>query len=400
MPRLTKKVPGYQHHRASGQARVRLDGKDHYLGAYGTAGSRREYDRVIAEWLASGRNQPAARPNLTISELISRYKPFAEGYYVKNGKPTSELHNVKIAVSAVRRLYGATLVRDFGPLAIKAVREGWVADGITRGEINKRVGRIARMIRWGVENELVDAAVHQALKAVPGLKKGRSAAREGKPVRPVPDAEVDAIKGHVARQVWAMIELQRLTGMRSGEVTTLRTGDVDRSGDVWVYVPESHKTEHHGKERRVFLGPKAQEILTPWLRADPDAYLFSPAEAMEEHRAERRAARRTPMTPSQRARRPKKRPKKAPRVRYGVDSYGRTITAGIIKANDDRAARGEPVIPHWHPHQLRHSAATAMRREFGVDVARILLGHSAVVVTEIYAELDSIKAIEATRKIG
>ena len=121
---------------------------------------------------------------------------------------------------------------------------------------------------------------------------------------------------------------------------------------------------------------------------------------MEEHRAERRAARRTPMTPSQRARRPKKRPKKAPRVRYGVDSYGRAITAGIIKANADRAARGEPVIPHWHPHQLRHSAATAMRREFGVDVARILLGHSSVLVTEIYAELDAIKAIEATRKIG
>jgi integrase len=106
------------------------------------------------------------------------------------------------------------------------------------------------------------------------------------------------------------------------------------------------------------------------------------------------------MTPSQRARRPKKRPEKAPQSRYRTDSYGRAITGGIAKANADRAARGEPSVAHWHPHRLRHSAATAMRREFGVDTARILLGHSSPVVTELYAELDAAKAVDAVKRIG
>ena len=75
MSRPSRKVPAYGHHKASGQARVRLDGKDHYLGAYGTAASRQEYDRVVAEWLAAGRNQPAPKPDLTVTELIARYKP-------------------------------------------------------------------------------------------------------------------------------------------------------------------------------------------------------------------------------------------------------------------------------------------------------------------------------------
>ena len=32
-----------------------------------------------------------------------------------------------------------------------------------------------------------------------------------------------------------MIELQRLTGMRPGEVVIMRTCDLERSGDVWAY---------------------------------------------------------------------------------------------------------------------------------------------------------------------
>ena len=67
-----------------------------------------------------------------------------------------------------------------------------------------------------------------------------------------------------------MVDLQRITGMRPEEVCIMRTGDIDRSGSIWVYRPGSHKTEHHGHDRKVYLGPKAQEILRDWLRGDPD----------------------------------------------------------------------------------------------------------------------------------
>src|SRR5262249_27321050 len=146
---------------------------------------------------------------------------------------------------------------------------------------------------------LVPPSVHHGLKAVAGLRKGRSDARESPPVRPVPDDHVDAIRPHVAAQVWAMVELQRLTGMRPGEVTIMRGADLDRSGAIWAYVPGRHKSEHHGRARAVYLGPRAQEILRPWLRPDPSEYLFQPREVMAARWAERREARKTPVQPSQ-----------------------------------------------------------------------------------------------------
>lgn len=68
--------------------------------------------------------------------------------------------------------------------------------------------------------------------------------------------------------------------------------------------PESHKTEHHDKDRLVFIGPRAQEIVREYLTMDLQAFLFSPRDAKAEFQAERRRNRRTPLTPSQRARKP------------------------------------------------------------------------------------------------
>src|SRR6185437_1706905 len=138
-----------------------------------------------------------------------------------------------------------------------------------------------------------------------------------------------------------------------------------------------------------FLGPQAQAVLRPWLRTDLSAYLFSPREAMEEYRAEQRRNRKTPVQPSQRSR-SKRSPAKSPGDSYTVESYRRALAYGCKRAG----------VPKWHPHQLRHNAATRLRKEFGLDVARIILGHSSPVVTEIYAEADREKALAVIGKIG
>jgi integrase len=265
---------------------------------------------------------------------------------------------------------------------------------LCRTEINKRVRRIVRAFKWAVSEEMVPPAVHQALKTVQGLRPGRADVRESEPVRPVSDAFVDAIRPFVSRQVWAMIELQRLTGMRPGEVVIMRARDIDVGGRIWCYVPATHKTAHHGKQRRIYLGPASQAILREWLRPELDKYLFSPTEAESERNARRRQARRTPVRSSQRARRVR-RPRVLPKDHYAVDSYRQAIDRGIKAAN----SRGISVAA-WHPHQLRHNAATRLRREFGLDVARAVLGHSSPVVTEVYAELDGEKAIAAMERIG
>jgi hypothetical protein len=297
------RTPSYRHHKPSDQGVVTLDGRDFYLGRYNSPPSRAEYDRLIAEWLSNGRRLPVptsgAGSDLTVNELLLAYLRHADGYYVKNGKPTVEPGNIRLAVRPLRQLYGHTPARNFGPLGLKAVRQAMIGAGNCRSEINRRIGRVVRAFKWAVSEEIVPPSVHQALQTVPGFRRGRTDVRESEPVKPVPEAFVDAIRPHVGRQVWAMVELQRLTGMRPGEVCIMRTRELDTSGRVWSYRPSAHKTEHHGRERLIHLGPEAQAVLDGWLRPDLGAYLFQPREATEERLAELRRNRKTRVQPSQ-----------------------------------------------------------------------------------------------------
>src|SRR5207248_1012509 len=109
-------------------------------------------------------------------------------------------------------------------------------------------------------------------------------------------AFIDATKKRLSPHVWAMIQLQRFTGMRPGEVCVLRTRDIDTTGRVWVYTPSKHKNSWRGHARKIYLGPRAQAVLKPWLRTDLDGYLFQPAEADAWHREQKRLARRTPLS--------------------------------------------------------------------------------------------------------
>ena len=60
--------------------------RDVYLGSYGSPGSRQAYDRVVAEWLANSRRDPAlGQRALSVNELIVAYRKHAEGYYLDRG---------------------------------------------------------------------------------------------------------------------------------------------------------------------------------------------------------------------------------------------------------------------------------------------------------------------------
>jgi integrase len=397
MTKPAHRLPKYRHYKPKDLAVVRIDGRDVYLGKFNSPASREKYNRVIAEWLTTGAShQPLAAPPAdpggpTVNEVILAYLRHASDFYRRpDGTPTGELENIKLALRPLKNLYGSTPAEDFGPKALKAVRQDMINSGLCRRTINQRIGRIRRAFQYAVENELVPASVHHGLKAVKGLGRGRSAAPESKSVKPVPDADVDAVRPFVSRQIWAMIELQRFTGMRSGEVCNMRTCDLDTSGKLWTYTPERHKAAHHGKERRIPLGPRAQELLRPWLRTDLMAYLFSPREAMEEYQTARRNARTTPLTPSQKARKRKAKPRKQPGNRYDPRAYAHAVARACNRAG----------VPHWHPHQLRHSAGTFLRRECGMDTARAVLGHSDLETTAIYAERDAALADAAMERFG
>jgi integrase len=244
------RTPSLRRHKPSGLAVVTLNGKDHYLGPW-PAGQRKAppaareaYDRLIAEWLANGRRLPAAeeaRPALTVNQLILAFYRWAEGHYRReDGTSTSELRDYKLSLRPLRELYGTIPAADFSPLKLKAVRQRMIDADLSRGVINQRVRRILRMFKWGVSEELVPPPTLHGLQAVRGRQRGRTEARETEPVGPVSDAAVDATLPHVLPPVRAMIQLQRLTGARPGEVCAMRGCDLDTTGPVWLYRPQSH----------------------------------------------------------------------------------------------------------------------------------------------------------------
>jgi integrase len=267
MPRLTNRSPQYRHHKASGQAVVTLNGHDVYLGPYGTGASKREYDRVLGEYLARGRQLEAAADTRRVADVIKGYWDFASGYY-SGPQCRTELGSFRLALGVLRRLYGETLARNFGPVALQTVRDAMIKLDWSRSYVNKQVGRLKRCFKWAASQELIPPTIFHGLQAVGGLRRGKTDARETDPVKPVPDAWVEATIPHVSRQVAGLIRLQWASGMRPGEAVIMRGCDLDTSGKVWLYTPEWHKTEHHGHDRPIFLGPQAQDVIRPFLKPD------------------------------------------------------------------------------------------------------------------------------------
>lgn len=400
MPRRPSPVPSYRLHKQSGQAIVTVRSaegcrRDVLLGPHGSPESTTAYERILAD-LRIGPSAGAPPPPLdpSVNQVLLAFLTHASSHYRRpDTTPTGEVKEFKLSVRPVRLLYGTTPARAFGPLALKAVRDWMVGRGLCRTLVNRRVGRIKHVFKWAASEELVPAAVHAALATVAGLRRGRTAARESDPVRPADPAVVDATLPHLTPTVRAMVELQRLTGMRPGEVRGMTAADIDRSGPAWVYRPAAHKTAHRGLGREVVLGPRARGLLGPLLDAAADlaAALFSPARSREEWYAMRRAARKSRVTPSQVCRRlPADQLRKRPRDRFTDHGYAQAVRKGAARAR----------VAAWHPNQLRHLFATTIRRSHGLEAAQVLLGHQRADVTQVYAERDAALAVAVAEAVG
>ena len=352
----TPKVPTYGHHKPTGQARCYVNGKSIYLGKYGSEESRIRYGEIVAKVISGRPVDPfvtkSADPEagLTVNELVLAFMRHADGHYVKNGKPTSEIHCLRAAIRPLVDVYGFTAVDEFGPLMLKAVRQKMVDSGWVRESCNKGVNRIRLVFKWGVENELVAPATLQKLQAVAALLKGRTEAHDNAPRSAVDDSRIETVKNLVRPLVSDLIELQRLTGARSGELLKLTTGMMDRTKDVWKADISDHKTVHHDQSRTLHFGPHAQLILAKYLSADPDAKLF----------------------------------------KITRTAFCRAITRACEKAGIER----------WVPHQMRHTNANNVREEFGLEHTQAVLGHAHADMTQHYAKVSSKKAAEVARKIG
>jgi integrase len=412
---MSGKSPKYRRqkrHRKPALAFVEIRGRRTYLGEYGSDESRQRYQALINEMRSGGGLPvPTDRDDIRVMEVVERYCVHAKAYYRNpDGTPSSEYDLVKRALAVAIKLYGEKPAKEFDSVALEAVQTSMVVDSRwCRRNVNAMIHRVRRCFRWAVKKKLYPGDVFVELESVDSLKKGRTEARESEPVPPVPQEVVDATLRFTSPQVGAMIRLQLLTGARPGEICLMRACDIQPSKElagVWEYRPAHHKTEHRGHGRTIFLGPKAQEIIQPFLEPDLHAYLFSPADAEAWHRLQRHNARKTPLGYGNGigdVR--KKNPKWKPGQRYLVGAYRKAIVRACDKA-DDWAKGGlavdnqKRVVPRWHPHQLRHNAGVLLRSEYGLDACQRILGHKSVKSTEIYALPDESKAREVILKIG
>lgn len=400
MPRPRNLTPTYTQHKQSGRGRlVWTDAagvrRERLLpGAYGSEESLAAKARLELEIATSPTRAAQKIGDITTAEVLAAYLVHAGRYYTDaSGNPTRELENMKSAIRPVRELYAELPAAEFGPRALAAVRQHMVGLDWCRALVNHQIDRVRRVFKWAASEELVPVAVYESLRTLPGLRRGRTTARESEPVKPVADEIVSATLPHLPHHVRVMVELMAYTGMRPAEVCGMTLAQLDRDSDeVWVYRPAKHKTAHHGKERAIPIGPNARAVLSAHLDGcalAPDEPLFSPRRAREERFARLRKARRSKVQPSQVSRK-KSRPQRLPALMYRPNAIAHAVTTAAKKAN----------VPHWHPYQLRHAFGTKARRTFGLEHAGAALGHTKMSATEIYAERDEQLAVLVAAKIG
>ncbi|MCI0701856.1 MAG: site-specific integrase [Planctomycetia bacterium] len=427
-----KTAPTLCRHKTRQLGYVTLNGREHYLGHWPTSRGKKPppdvqaaYDELIGKWLAHGRQLPEERPPLTVNDVVLAYVKWVATHYVPRRQKDDQNRFIRSAASVVCELFGRTPAVEFGPKKLKAVRQAMVELDWCRNTVNAQIDRVKRMFKWAVAEEMVPGEVYHALRSVDGLRRGTPGVRDTEPVEPVAIETVEAVLPFLQPVTRAMVRVQLLTGMRPGELCQLRESDIDTTdpSGVWLFRPPQHKTQHHGHDRVVSIGPQAQEVLRAYIEAGEE-YVFSPQAAERARNAERRASRKTPMTPSQAARKPKVNPKRPKRGRYDETSYRNAIYRACDRAfppqgalarrpresntkwlerstDEERAALTRWRSEHrWHSNQLRHTSATIIRKEYGIEAARAILGHSRLTTTEVYAEIDRLKAAGIMAKIG
>lgn len=410
MGRRKKQQPDYTLHKASGKARVRIDGVDIYLGPYDSPESWQKYNQLMLQRLNGGRPIPedtlkpgAASEQLVVAEFVERYIEHAKLYY---GEDHQQRYRIVSATRPLLALFASLPVSEFGPLKLSRVIEQLIREGDTRKEVAKHGFRplsrktvndylalLKRMFEWGVSQQLVASPQYVALKTVKNVRTSRGELARlttaSRRVLPVKMEDVEKTLAKCSKEIAAMIQTQLLTAMRPDEVTIMQPCSIDCSDPrCWIYVPGQHKNSwREGMEHKeVFIGPRAQAILKPWLEAceNESDYLFSPlrvAERFNLYLQERNGK------PSPYARLSQARP---PRDHYDDQSYRQAVRRACRRAG----------VTVWTPNQLRHTTGTDVQAKFGAEGVKLMLGHRHLKTGEFYAERDREKYRLIVNELG
>jgi integrase len=400
--RARNEFPRPRFHKGTGQARVRVNGREIWLGRWASPEADAKYRALLQAWAASGGEEitapaPAAATmtaaaataasqpqleQLTVGELLVRYL-----MVVKAERAVDRTHSkwwLARSVALALNSRQAVPLDQFGPRMLAEVQHELATGDMpkkrsghtkrSRAQVAKTVNAIRAMFAWAVSQEMIQPDRLLALKTVPPLKPGL--AREGDPREPVDDKLVDKTRKKLPPVVADMVEFMRRTGCRPTEAIRLRMADVEKLPGVWKWTLGRHKNAHRGKRRVIAIGPRAAAIAKRWATGKPaDALVFDRSDMS------RKPTGRSTI-PIQLHRHPP-----AP------------FDAELIRKLVARACEAAEV-PVWTPYQLRHTALTKARQLAGLEAAAAVGGHAASRMTEAYAKDDFDKAVTVAAKIG
>lgn len=410
--RHTGTLPVPRLHAKTGHARVYINGKEYWLGKFGSPEAQLKYDELVASYLASGRKSvkpppesppsspspatPAATPpaaDITVGEVSLRWLRHVEA--TRGSK--SSTYTAGLAAARALRDVRALPAREFGPRRLIEVRMAFASTPVvhrnrkgkvtstkprTRRYVNDTIGRIVQMFSWAATMEIVPGDKPAALREVKPLRSGELSTIAETPRRKaVDDARVEAVLKHLRPPLRALVRFCRLTGCRPGEAAALRLADVyDRDCTVWRYVPPQHKNAWRGHSRDIAIGPQAQAVVLEAIGARGDeATVFDPRLAVPDRQGDHATI---PMKPRRASHRVGE--------RYATSS----IRHGIMRACE---AAG---CPAWFPYMLRYARSGEVRKKHGREAAAATLGDRTAAMADHYAPPGWEAAAEAALRSG
>lgn len=411
MARPINPTPPLRYHKPSRSWYIFTRGRRVHLGGNKRVAESKRLQMIGASLggAAPESAKTAATGGLTLAAALAQFREWAPSRY----HDSRAIYRFDSAISAAVAVHGGTPADAIDGQAVEDIREHLLADvcnrtgrPLARGYVNDLVRAVKTMFAWLKRRRLVAANTLSEVRQVRALAPG-DGGRETNPVPPVADWVVAATVCECSPTVRAMVALQRATGMRPGELCSMRRRDLSTSPaevlavpgqsravaavevdgvPIWFYVPAKHKNLHRGKMRAVAIGPDGQRALAPFLDRNPDDYLFRPADEISP--AEGRALRVGPC--------------------YCPRSYHNAIVRAVARANRIRKQAAErglvPVfvqIPHWSPNQLRHAAAEAVAEKVDAESAANMLGHSASRrALDAYVQGCILRAAETAAKVG
>ncbi len=339
MPAKTT-FPDLKFHKGLGQHYYFHDGKKFYLGS-DPVEARERHRWAILE--LNGAPPVTVKPlgGLVVAEAVKLY---LSGPVAKKERRERVRH--KFALTHVAQQFPMMLADQFRVVHIEAIAAQWSTmrrrnrnykldqrDGaVFSGEyVCKLLSAVRQCWAWLAMHDHVTA--DSAAKVSLGVSQAaKSTTKANQKTRPVTEDDLRATLAELPPTCSAMVRTQLATGMRTGEMLSMRWEEIDRTGDVWEYSPGQHKNAWRGHRRTIYLGKSTQGILGEPLKAGP---VWDVAPVAFYH---------------------------------------------ALRRAQDRAA-----VAPWRAYQLRHLAATHVRTNH-TDAATIaLLGHAGDDLLRLYA---------------